>query len=108
MGAVIASQDYCNDNSKPRPFAGQSIEKTETSGHDSCFTASATEEFGESISVKASIPDIVEVSEESHWSISSTQEFKNCKQHSSSTKTTLNFPSPCWPLTLGLAISTHN
>lgn len=92
--AVIASQDYCNDNSKPRPFAGQSIEKTETSGHDSCFTASATEEFGESISVKASIPDIVEVSEESHWSISSTQEFKNCQQKSSSVKTTLNFPSP--------------
>jgi len=92
--AVIASQDYCNDNDEPRPFAGQTVEKTETSGHDSCFTASATETFGMSISVKGGIPDIEEVTEESHWSVSSTQEFKNCKQHSSSNKVTLTFPSP--------------
>jgi hypothetical protein len=92
--AVIASQDYCNDNDEARPFAGQTIEKTETNGHDSCFTASATETFGESITVKASIPDLVDVTDETHWSISSTQEFKNCKQHSSSSKVTLTFPSP--------------
>jgi len=92
--AVIASQDFCNDNDVARPFAGQSISKTETSGHDSCFTASATETFGESLTVKATIPELAEVTDESHWSISSTQEFKNCEQHSTTSKTTLTFPSP--------------
>jgi len=92
--AVIASQDYCNDNDVARPFAGQTLEKTETSGHDSCFTASATETFGESITVKAGIPDLVDVTAEAHWSISASQEFKNCQQHSTTSKSTLTFPSP--------------
>jgi len=92
--AVIAEKTYCNDNSEPRPTAGESEETTVTIGHDSCFTATFTETFGGSIQVKSGIPVLGEVKAESHWEISASQEFKNCNQKSTSTRKTVNFPSP--------------
>jgi len=92
---VIASQEFCNDNDVPRPFAGLPTQQAKvTTGHDSCFSASATETFGMSLSVTAGVPAIESEKTTMSWSISGTQSFKNCDQHSTSSTSTLNFPSP--------------
>lgn len=92
--AVIASQDFCNDNPVARPTAGQTLERDETTGHDSCFTAQFSEDYGMSVEVKASIPELGDETDTAHWDISATQTFENCHQHSTTTKQQFVFPSP--------------
>jgi len=90
---LVASQDFCNDNDIARPFAGQTKETDETTGHDSCFEASFSENFGMSVEVKAGIPELA-VTATAHWDIGATQDFKNCEQHSKTSSSTITFPSP--------------
>jgi hypothetical protein len=90
---VVASFDYCNDNDVERPFASSSRKVEETTGSDSCFTASFSQTFGASLTVKASIPDLAEVTGSAHWELSATQEFKNCQKHSTTTTEEVSFPA---------------
>jgi len=90
---VVASFNYCNDNDVERPFASSSRNVAETTGSDSCFTASFSETIGASLTVEASIPDLADVSAETHWEMSAQQEFTNCHQHSETTTQEVHFPA---------------
>ena len=89
----IVTHNYCNDNSVDRTFESFKEDKTVTTGFDSCFTASASFTFGETLSVEGKVPMLEKASAGTTWSATASLEFKNCKKTSDTDTQSLTYPA---------------
>ena len=88
----LAQHRYCNDDDVVRAFESFS-EKVEVSHQtESCWTVGGSIKFGNKVSVEAQIPELVKASEEFHWEVTISGDYKSCTKDTTTTTQTLSFP----------------